>query len=448
MSYIPGGLTDDELRATPVPVDGPLTDAELRASAVPVSGPLTDAELRASEVPVLATLAADSLLGCGDLKKDAWGVQKVSLPFSIFHGMWSYDIPPSMWFMYENGTQVYTSTNIVSSSGMASLTADATNTTVLMESRVCPRYQPNRGILFSASLVLPNKTNDGVRDFGIFTTENGVFFRLKSDGLLYAVRRSNSVEVAEELIDTSGLTGFDVEKNNIYDIQFQWRSAGNYKFFIGDPSTGNSKLVHTFDLLGTLTGASIENPALPISFKCTRTTQDVNMLVGCADVTAENGLADRAQYKSTYAENVSVNGTDIPVLVIYNPLQINSQTNTRTIQLARITVACDKKATFKVWLTRDPTTLTGGTLVAIGGGSYVQTDSPNKVAGAVRYTGATTTTWENITAFPVQASVLVFVDNPLVEKIDFPIVRGDYLVVTCTAVSANADAVMEWGSQI
>lgn len=48
-----GGLTDAELRATPVPVatDG-LTDAELRATPVDVLGPLTDAELRATPVPV------------------------------------------------------------------------------------------------------------------------------------------------------------------------------------------------------------------------------------------------------------------------------------------------------------------------------------------------------------------------------------------------------------
>lgn len=56
-----GGLTDAELRATPVPVSGPLTDAQLRAVAVPVSGtvtatgPLTDAQLRAVAVPVSGT---------------------------------------------------------------------------------------------------------------------------------------------------------------------------------------------------------------------------------------------------------------------------------------------------------------------------------------------------------------------------------------------------------
>src|SRR5574343_324856 len=69
-----GGLTDTQLRATPVPISGTvtisnptaqgLTDAQLRATPVPVSGtvaisnqvsqPLTDTQLRATAVPVSA----------------------------------------------------------------------------------------------------------------------------------------------------------------------------------------------------------------------------------------------------------------------------------------------------------------------------------------------------------------------------------------------------------
>lgn len=41
------GLTDAQLRASPVPVSGPLTDAQLRAAAVPVSGPITNAQFTA-----------------------------------------------------------------------------------------------------------------------------------------------------------------------------------------------------------------------------------------------------------------------------------------------------------------------------------------------------------------------------------------------------------------
>lgn len=391
------------------------------------------------------------LLGKGDLVSDAWGVQKMSLPYSLFHGMWTYSIPSSMWFMYENGTQVYTSTSIISTGGVAQLTADATNTMVLLESRECPRYQPNRGHLFSMAGWFPSKTADGVRDFGLFTAENGVFFRLKSDGNLYAVLRSGAVETKEELIDTSALTGFDVEKNNIYDIQFQWRSAGDYNFFIGDPATGTSKLVHQIKNLGTLISASIENPALPIAFKATRITADVEMNIGCADVTSENGSVEVHQYESAFAESVSVSGTDYPVMSLYSPLQESGQTNTRTVQLARITVTCDKKATFKVWATRDPAALTGETFAGISnnGGTLLETDSPDSAVGAVRATAVTTSLLSIITAVPVQASERTSVENPLERKIVFPIVRGDYLVVTCTpSGAANAECVIEWGEQI
>ncbi len=388
-------------------------------------------------------------VGVGDLTVDAWGAQKVSVPQSLFHGMWTYDIPNSMWFMYENGTQVYTSTNIVSVGGVAQITADATNTVCLLESRECPRYQPNRGHLFSTAGWFPSKTAGGVRDFGLFTTENGVFFRLKSDGLLYAVLRRAGVEVLEEEIDTSVLTGFDVEKSNIYDIQFQWRSAGNYKFFIGNPATGVQQLVHTFDLLGTLTSASIDNPALPVAFKATRTTADVEMNIGCADITAENGQDNNTeQYGSAYAESVAVNGTDAPVIVIRNPLQINSTTNTRTITLARITVTCAKKATFKVWMTRDPASITGATFKRTSSSSYIETDSPDMDATAVRATSVTTASMSIVRAFNVEAAVTQFADNPYRGRIEFPIVRGDYLVITCTASTAVAECNIEWGEQV
>ena len=388
-------------------------------------------------------------IGLGELTRDAWGVQKTSTPVSIFHGMWTYDIPSSMWFMYENGTQVYASTDVISTGGVAQLLTTASNTVLLLESRHCPRYQPNRGHLFSTAGWFPDKTADGVRDFGLFSDENGVFFRLKADGLLYAVLRRAGVEVLEEEIDTSVIPNFDVEKSNIYDIQFQWRSAGNYKFYIGDPATGTSTLVHSFDLLGTLTSASIENPAQPIAYKATRTTENVQMNIGCADVTSENGeMFDRQQYYSTYAENVAVNGTDAPVIVIYNPLQINSETNTRSLMLARITVLCSKKSTFKVWVTRTASNITGATLQTINAGSYVQCDSPDMNPSAVRATSVTTSGMRFVRSMNVEAAALNSVDNPDSNRIDFLMVRGDYIVITCTAATATAEVNVEWGEYI
>ncbi len=62
-----GGLTDAELRATPVPVSGPLTDAEIRAAALPVAQVAADlvasATITATTTPApLASQPCSSLL--------------------------------------------------------------------------------------------------------------------------------------------------------------------------------------------------------------------------------------------------------------------------------------------------------------------------------------------------------------------------------------------------
>ena len=380
-------------------------------------------------------------LGVGGLTADAWGLQKVSLPHSLYHGLFTFDIPASMWFMYENGTQVYTSTDIVSTNSAGVLTTTVTNPDLVLESRECPRYQPNRGHHFATSVWCPSKTADGHREWGLRTVENGVYFKLKADGLLYACLKSNSIETHEELIDTSGVTGFDVEKGNVYDIQYQWRGVGSYKFFV------NLVEVHTLSLLGTLTALSMENPALPISFHCHRTTEDVAMHIGCADITSEAGRVDIEQYGSVYAEGVSVS-TNTPVIVVANPLQIGGETNTRTATLARISFTCSKKAVFKVWASRNAGDITGETLKDIGNGSYLQTDSTDMDATAIRATAATISNMKFVTAVPVEAAVTQFRDNPFFGRIEFPVVRGDYLIVTCTAATAVADVVVEWGEQI
>jgi hypothetical protein len=355
--------------------------------------------------------------------------------------MFSFDVPQTKWMMYENGVQVYSSTRIISEKGAGKITADATVQTALVESRVCPRYQPNRGHLFSNAVIVPEKNLRTIREWGVGTAENGVLFRLKSDGLLYAVLYSGGVQKYEDPIDTSGLDNFDVEAGNVYDIQFQWRGVGNYLFFI------NLTLVHAFQHLGTLTVLSMENPALPAKLKVQYQGDAASILTGCVDISAENGEEEKLEYGSAYAAGVAT-ATDTPIIVIKQPLQILGQTNTRDLTLSRISFICSKKATFKVWSTRDATAFTGGTFQSVNQGSYVECDSPDMKSTAVRVTAVNTAKLRFITAVPVEAAVPREVTNPKPESIVFPIVRGDYLVVTCTAATATSDVVVEWGEHI
>ena len=98
-------------------------------------------------------------------------------------------------------------------------------------------------------------------------------------------------------------------------------------------------------------------------------------------------------------------------------------------------------------MTRDPADLTGETFKVLGNGSYVQTDSTDMDATAVRSTAATVANMQFVMSIPVEATSRSTVDNPYRDRIEFPIVRGDYLVVTCTASTATAECVVEWGEQ-
>jgi hypothetical protein len=264
---------------------------------------------------------------------------------------------------------------------------------------------------------------------------------LKADGKLYAVLRSGGVETREEEINLTGLDGFDVEKGNVYDIQYQWRGIGNYKFYI------NLTLVHVFELLGTLTALSMQDPALPCSYKATRTTQDVSIRAGCVDITSENGSDDRLHYGSAYADQTVI-GTNDPLIVVLNPLTINSKTNTRMVELSRISLTSDKNGSFRVWVARDPTAIIGATLVARGNGSFIQTDSTDANPTAVHATSVDIAKMTLVTVMPVRANIPVSMDNPFQNRIDFPLVRGDYLVITGTTVNAACEAVVEWGEAL
>jgi len=425
-----------------LPVFGPVTDEELRATPLVVSGSvdtglvqgLTDTQLRTINVQVTANGSF------GDITVDAWGIPKVSIAHSLFHGLFTFDVPVSQWMLFHGATQVYTSTNIKSTQSAGEVTANAAQPLVTLQGRDCPRYQPNRGHLLSTALWCPNKTNNGLREWGVATTENGAFFRLKADGLLYVVVRSGNTEIGEALVDTSLIVGFDVQKGNVYDIQYQWRGVGNYKFYV------NLKLVAVFNFLGSLTALSMQNPALPAYYKSTKTTQDVSMFIGCVDISSENGNNDRLQPRVAYA-NISRNGTDVPVISIHNPLLINGQTNTRTIYPTRIGFSCDKKAIFKIFRHRDPGLLTGETFVTLGTGSFVQTDSPDTVATAVAATAITITTMELISVVNVQANGAAEWNSPDA-RIDFDLVRGDYLTITATTVNGLCDISLCWGEAI
>ena len=384
---VTGPLTDTELRASSVAVTGPLTDAELRASAVPVSGPITDTELRATPVNVLGPLtdtelratAVDVLGPLTDTElraapveitnvptaynQDAWGRPKTVLDFSLFHGLWTYNVPNRIWEEYSivgAVTTPLTSTGTNTNSTNHMLVVDSGTTansgTALLSKRH-PRYQPNRGHLFSTATILDNAVYDGIRRFGLIKQDNGVYFELEGDGAawaMYAVRKSQGVVKTRQDITSSMPAGFDPEKGNVYDIQYQWRGLGDYKWFV------NLELVYTDSILGTLTELSLAMPALPVCYESiAHSTDNLAIRAGCVDVTSEGGKEEGSQFSSisTGATLLKSTNTGTAMLGLRHPRMTTYNTvstdNTRDMIASKIASWCRDEASIQVYVARD-----------------------------------------------------------------------------------------------
>ncbi len=291
-----------------------------------------------------------------ELGYDAWGRNKVVLDKSLFHGMFTFNVPVSKWEEKINGVIQTTFVNATSENGELHLVSGATfNDFTTLRSFRNPRYQPNRGHLYSSSIFLPNVNHLGSRRFGDFTSESGAFFELES-GTLYAVIRTTINAVTSDdryLINT---TGIDLSKGNIFDIQRQWRGVGNYKFFI------NEKEVKKISYLGTKTNLTMFNPANPVAFECENLGNNVKIICGCVDVTSEGGDSNGKTYGSIGVENttgeVSLTGYNVPAIAVRSKLTVGGLINTRDTIALLASAYSDQKSILRVWATRDFTAIT------------------------------------------------------------------------------------------
>lgn len=366
--------------------------------------------------------------------RSAYGIPKASVDFSLYHGMFTFDVPESMWFVYENGVQIpnSTSTGATSEDGMLKVTSQGNNTRV--ESRRHPRYQPNRGHYYGSSIILPDVEADGIREWGCSTQENGIFFRLES-GVLYSVRRSLGIDYPEEI---KLPTGADISKGCLYDSQMMWRGVGHIEYFV---SHNKGTTVKHLDLLGTQSALIIANPATSMWFKAEKKTEDVTLYCGCVDLTSEGGNKEREQYVSATASVAAVSAPD-PVIAIRQPLLIKGKQNTRDARLARVRITSDKKSDFGLYITRDPTAITSIDWSAVPG-SYIEEALDGEI------TDYDTTKMRKITTLHVAAGLLTEITNPSPDTIDFFVVHGEYVFVDIEAgVNVTATITIELGEEV
>lgn len=387
-------------------------------------------------------------IGRGDLGLDAWGHQKVVTDISLFSSSFTFNIDRNLWITYEDGVEIYYDiylTRYSNVNGKLNVSSGATlgQYTYLM-SRRHPRYQPNRGHLYSSSIFLPNKTAVGRRDFGLFNVYNGAFFSLE-DGVLYAVVRTTIDSITSEPfrqeIDLTDLE-IDLEKGNIYDIQMQWRGVGNLKWFIGDPAKGVSVLVASYDHLNTNTELSISNPSLPVGYEAiNKDGTEVIIESGCVDVSTEGGKQGNRSYAAYPSGEVAITLLETPVVALRIPTTYSGTLNTRDVILAQIDGYADVDALIRVYYFRDPTAITAVfTPVRLGFQEI-----------AVNGTIVTFNLLKMIEVFEtrIPAGDSKQFINPDRGSADFVLTQGDYILVTLQGKNNSTGGVtLEWAEEI
>lgn len=400
-----------------------------------------------SALTVTESKAFPGRAGVGDLTTDVRGVQKFVQDFSLFHSVFTFTVHPDQWIIYEDAIETpnASSTRGTSVDGHLNVTSGAVaGNSCFVESRRHPRYQPDRGVKWAASVGFKGANLDGILKAGfIVNGENGAYLKTKGDGNLYAVILNDGTETHEELITFP--FDIDITKGNLYDIQLQWRGVGFARFYAENPANGATTLIHEINFLNTLDEeVFIRNPAMSAGFHAVNTTQEVSLWSGCVDITSEGGRLDREQYgEHSFTRTVTAVTPNVNcITAVRNPqLAPNGKINTRDLNLARVTVKAAAKCTVKLYRTRDITAFTGGTWNTTRTGSFVE--------AADNITTADPTKMEEFATFDLAAGEKDSRDNPSKETIDFFGIHGDYMAALITSGN-NVEVTVnfEWGEEV
>lgn len=287
--------------------------------------------------------------------RDAWGRNKSIIDTSILHGMFTYGVPVDKWIETHSGAEQSSFSYASSIDGeLIFNSSQSLDESIVLKTMRNPRYQPNRGHLYSSSIFLRDSSFSGVRRFGYFTEESGSFFELTNLGLFAVVRTTIGGTTTDDRKKIDIPVGVNIENGNVYDIQMQWRGVGNYTFYI------NLQPVAKFDYLGNSQNLSIFNPANPISFECINKGDTVSIGCGCVDISSEGGDQKGGAYGSIGLNNnsgqISIPGSsnyNNPIIAVRSKKTVNGRLNTRDTLALLASAYSDERSILRVWATRD-----------------------------------------------------------------------------------------------
>ena len=182
----------------------------------------------------------------------------------------------------------------------------------------------------------------------------------------------------------SGVT-LDPTKLNVYQINFRWLGAGEMRFAIENPTTGDMMPIHHIHYANRNNDVHLDNPSLKIGYVAAELTGNTGTGVtvsGASMLGAIEGIINTTTYPiaATRAKSGSMNTSDTKyhLLTIKSNLIANNKINTREILIKRLTAGTTASASVPctLYLYVDPTYSTNNLdFIPIGdASSYSTTD--------------------------------------------------------------------------
>ena len=315
-------------------------------------------------------------LGEGDLTTDVYGIQRVSQDITAFDSLFTFDIPPLVWELEEDGAykSLFAATRVFSIEGRMDIKSGAVaGEKALLSGRNHTRYQAARGVRYSSSLGFKGANLHGILRAGLMIgEEQGFYFKTKGNGALYACIRRGGVETHEEPITLP--FSLDITLGNLYDIRVQWGSGGYAAYYAAEPSTGKSTEIHRISFLNILDEQVITpNPSMTASYLAENISQEVSLWSGWANVTIEGGEPSVERYLPLITSRVVSSGAGIFAFRV--PPLVGGNINTRDTRLLKVKADSDKKVTLSLYFTNQASAIIGGTWGTFFPGSYAESNN-------------------------------------------------------------------------
>ena len=293
----------------PILIDAMKTSPDGRYHFEPMPGEIGDADAKLDYFGQLGWDVVDiygrnvllkSTVITGAGSNDAFGRQRVSLPYTLGDYKHLYDIDQS-FVNYNVSGSTHTFNKLKASVTLR--TSASTTSRAVHQTKMYHNYMPGKSQTILSSVTFGAAEPGVIKRTGYFDDYDGIFFEQDATGSLNWVLRSsangtgsiseNRVSQANWNINTlqSEPVILDITKSQLISIDFQWLGIGRVR--CGLVINGEVFLTHVFDHSNKTAGIYMSNPNLPVRCEILNTTTATGSMEQiCSTVLSEGGYEE------------------------------------------------------------------------------------------------------------------------------------------------------------